>query len=97
MHKMFLFLLVHNSEFLENLIKNIIVSECILMWSSAEWDETIFMKLSGTWLSCGSYRVYVAVVGSTCLLRVLRRGGGGGALKLFFDGGVPHETLKWGS
>ena len=23
--------------------------------------------------------------------------GGGGALKLFFDGGVPHETLKWGS
>ena len=24
-------------------------------------------------------------------------GGGGGALKLFFDGGVPHETLKWGS
>ena len=24
-------------------------------------------------------------------------GGGPGALKLFFDGGVPHETLKWGS
>ena len=22
---------------------------------------------------------------------------GGGALELFFDGGVPHETLKWGS
>ena len=20
-----------------------------------------------------------------------------GALELFFDGGVPHETLKWGS
>ena len=25
------------------------------------------------------------------------RGGGGGALELFFDGGVLHETLKWGS
>ena len=31
----FLFLLVHNSEFLEDLI--IIVSNHILMWSSAQW------------------------------------------------------------
>ena len=34
-------LLVHNSEFLENLINNIIESERILMWSSAEWVRTI--------------------------------------------------------
>ena len=34
----FLFLLVHNSEFLENVMKNYnIVSDHILMWSSAEW------------------------------------------------------------
>ena len=30
-------------------------------------------------------------------VRTPRGGGGGGALKLFFDGGVPHKTLKWGS
>ena len=33
--------LVHNSEFLENFIKNYrySISECILMWSSAEWVQ----------------------------------------------------------
>ena len=33
----FLFLLVHNSQFLENLIKNYCIRTHILMWSSAEW------------------------------------------------------------
>ena len=38
LQEMFLFLLVHNSEFLEKLIiKRIIVSECILVRSRAEW------------------------------------------------------------
>ena len=30
-----------------------------------------FRKLSGTWLSYGSYGVYMAVAGSTCLLKGL--------------------------
>ena len=37
-------LLVHNSEFLENLIKNIIVSQCILMWSRAEWVNWVTLQ-----------------------------------------------------
>ena len=36
LQKIFLFLLVHNPEFLENLSR-IILSEQILMWSRAEW------------------------------------------------------------
>ena len=36
LQKIFLFLLVHNSEFLENLIKNYCIRPH-LMWSSAEW------------------------------------------------------------
>ena len=41
LQKMFRFLLVHNSEFLENLIKNIIVSDRILMSSRAEWVNVV--------------------------------------------------------
>ena len=39
--------------------------------SSRESSEAIFAKWNGTWLSCGSYGVCVALRGSTWLLRGL--------------------------
>ena len=39
--------------------------------SPVQTCKTIFTKLSGTWLSRGSYRVYMTVTGFTWLLRVL--------------------------
>ena len=45
LQKNFLFLLVHNSEFLETLSR-IIVSDHILIWSSAQWVKQLPVLMS---------------------------------------------------
>ena len=48
--------------------------------------NTIFAKCNGTWLSCGNYGVYVAVTGSTWLLRSL-------CPTLFRENRIEHQSV----
>ena len=44
----FIFLLVHNSEYLENLIKSESVPDHILMWSGAQWVKILHIQANRT-------------------------------------------------